>query len=108
MRHTDEMNPFRAIIMMIVNVQAVVAVKRGVNDSRTIPDNALGAAVSSAEVAIVLQASAVKTMEVACIWDATPPKACYGGLVNCLWQCQCTWGVQKAIGWSCMQWRCNQ
>ncbi len=30
MQHTDEMNPFRAIIAMIVNMQVVVTTKRGV------------------------------------------------------------------------------
>ena len=44
--------------MTIVNVQAVVTMKRGVNDGRTIPDDALGAA-------IVLRVSTVKTMEAA-------------------------------------------
>ena len=53
MQHRDEMNPFRAIIVTIVNVQVVVTMKRGVNDGRTIPDDALGAATLSAEVVIV-------------------------------------------------------
>ncbi len=101
MQHRDEMNLFRAIIVMIMNVQVVVTMKRGVNDGRTIPDDAL-------RVVIVSWASAVKTVEAACIWDASPPKAHCGGLVNCLWQCQCTWGIQKAIGQSHAQWRCNQ
>ena len=38
----NETNPFRAIIATIMNVQVVVMMKRGVNDGRTIPDDALG------------------------------------------------------------------
>ena len=108
MQHSDKMNPFRAIIVTIVNVQVVVMTKRGVNDGRTIPDDALGAAMSSAEAVIVLWVSTVKTMEAAHIWDASPPKVRYGGLVNCLWQCQCAWGIWKAIGQSCVQRRGSQ
>ena len=80
---------------------------RGVNDGRITPDNAFGMASLSAEAEIVSQVSAVKTMEAAHKWDASPPKVHYGGLVNHIWQCQCTWSIWKAIGQSHAWWRHN-
>jgi len=53
---------------------------RGVNDGRITPDNAFGVGSLSAEAAIVSQVSALKTMEAAHKWDASPPKCIMGAL----------------------------